>query len=75
MRLGQADDRTLIAISAGDAAGVVDHFAIGVSPFERTTVVREATERGVSFDGDTSASLHLKDPDGVRVQIMESVPR
>jgi catechol 2,3-dioxygenase-like lactoylglutathione lyase family enzyme len=72
VRLGRAGDRALIAIRPGNPASVIDHFALGVEPFETEAVRRDLKDRGAVLEGDT---LYFKDPDGIRVQVMPSVPR
>jgi hypothetical protein len=47
----------------------VDHFAIGIPPFNKGIYHGYLTQRGASpLQGDF-AGLHIKDPDGVNVQI------
>ena len=75
LRLGRTGDRVLIAFQKGSGPGFVDHFAIGVEPYEQDAVMREVAARGFTFDGDIKTGLYLKDPGGIRAQIIKSNPR
>jgi glyoxylase I family protein len=67
IRLGNT--KVLVSINHGSPAGLVDHFAIGIPRFTRDSVTRHLTQRGATpLQGDY-AGLHIKDPDGVNVQI------
>jgi glyoxylase I family protein len=61
--------RVLVSFNHESPAGKVDHFSIGVPRFNKETVTRYLQQRGATvLDGDM-AGLHIKDPDGVNVQI------
>jgi catechol 2,3-dioxygenase-like lactoylglutathione lyase family enzyme len=67
IRLGNT--KVLVSINDGKPAGTVDHFAIGIPRFNNDAARRYLTERGATpLQGDY-AGLHVKDPDGVNVQI------
>jgi catechol 2,3-dioxygenase-like lactoylglutathione lyase family enzyme len=67
IRLGNT--KVLVSINHGSPAGLVDHFAIGIPRFTADVATRYLRERGaVPLQGDY-AGLHIKDPDGVNVQI------
>ena len=51
------------------AAGLVDHFAIGVEGFNREAVTKDLTARGVTPSQNVEAGFHVNDPDGYPVQI------
>lgn len=53
-----------LSIRAGKAPGTIDHFAIGVDPFNEPAIVEDFKKRGYNPSG-----LHVKDPDGLNVQI------
>jgi catechol 2,3-dioxygenase-like lactoylglutathione lyase family enzyme len=57
--------------------GRVDHFALGVADFNKTTITRDLIHRGVvpEKDEEGDAGFHVKDPDGFRVQIISNDPR
>jgi catechol 2,3-dioxygenase-like lactoylglutathione lyase family enzyme len=67
VRLGNA--RMLVSLNVGGPAGRVDHFAIGIPRFTRESITSYLLQRGATpLQGDF-AGLHIKDPDGVNVQI------
>jgi len=67
IRLGNT--KTLVSLNRGSPAGIVDHFAIEIPRFSRESAVRYLTQRGATpLEGDY-AGLHVKDPDGINVQI------
>jgi catechol 2,3-dioxygenase-like lactoylglutathione lyase family enzyme len=69
VRLGNA--KTLISLNHGGPAGIIDHFAIGIPRFSRESAARYLTQRGATpLEGDY-AGLHVKDPDGINVQISQ----
>jgi glyoxylase I family protein len=69
IRLGNT--KVLVSLNHGSPAGVIDHFSIGVPRFTREAASRYLTQRGATpLEGDY-AGLHIKDPDGVNVQISQ----
>ena len=69
IRLGNT--KTLVSLNHGSPAGIVDHFAIGIPRFSRESATRYLAQRGATpLQGDY-AGLHVKDPDGVNVQISQ----
>jgi glyoxylase I family protein len=69
IRLGNT--KVLVSLNHGSPAGIVDHFAIGIPRFSRESATRYLTQRGATpLEGDY-AGLHVKDPDGVNVQISQ----
>jgi catechol 2,3-dioxygenase-like lactoylglutathione lyase family enzyme len=67
VRLG--NNRTLVSFNHQSPAGIVDHFAIGVPRFTKEAAARYAMQRGATPLDDPYAGLHVKDPDGINVQI------
>jgi catechol 2,3-dioxygenase-like lactoylglutathione lyase family enzyme len=67
VRLGMT--RTLVSLNRQSPAGIVDHFSIGVPGYTKEAAARYLTERGATPLDDPYAGLHVKDPDGVNVQI------
>ena len=67
IRLG--NNRTLVSFNHQSPAGIVDHFAIGVPRFTKESAARYAMHRGATPLDDPYAGLHVKDPDGINVQI------
>jgi hypothetical protein len=69
VRLGNS--KVLVSVNSGKPAGVMDHFAIGIPRFSRESATRYLTQRGATpLQGDY-AGLHIKDPDGINVQISQ----
>ena len=69
IRLGNT--KVLVSLNHGSPAGIVDHFAIGIPRFSRESATRHLTQRGATpLQGDY-AGLHVKDPDGISVQISQ----
>jgi catechol 2,3-dioxygenase-like lactoylglutathione lyase family enzyme len=69
VRLG--NNRTLVSLNHQSPAGIVDHFAIGVPRFTKESAARYAMQRGATPLDDPYAGLHVKDPDGINVQIFD----
>src|SRR5947207_4017285 len=69
VRLG--NNRTLVSFNHQSPAGIVDHFAIGVPGFTKESAARYAMQRGATPLDDPYAGLHVKDPDGINVQIFD----
>jgi catechol 2,3-dioxygenase-like lactoylglutathione lyase family enzyme len=67
VRLGVA--RTLVSLNRQSPAGIVDHFSIGVPRYTKEAAARYLTEHGATPLDDPYAGLHVKDPDGINVQI------
>src|SRR5215472_935334 len=67
VRLGTT--RTLVSLNRQNPAGIVDHFAIGIPRFSKDSAARYLIQHGASPQDDPYAGLHVKDPDGINVQI------
>ncbi|PWT98436.1 MAG: hypothetical protein C5B51_29290 [Terriglobia bacterium] len=68
VRLGSG--KVLVSLHHKSPTGVVDHFAIGVEKFNKEAVTRELKERGVTPEENLDAGFHIKDPEGISVQIV-----
>lgn len=68
LRLGQK--RTIVSLRQEDPTGMVDHFAIAVEGFNRDAVTKELAQRGLTPQENVQFGFHIKDPDGVNVQIV-----
>jgi len=67
VRLGNT--RMLVSLNTAGLPGRIDHFAIGIPRFTRESITGYLAQRGAApLQGDL-AGLHIKDPDGVNVQI------
>jgi glyoxylase I family protein len=67
VRLGNT--KTLVSLNVGGPPGRVDHFAIGIPRFTRESITSYLVQRGATPSQGDLAGLHIKDPDGVNVQI------
>jgi len=68
VRLGVG--KTLVSLHHKSPTGLVDHFAIGVERFNEDFVTRELKERGANPDRNIDAGFHIKDPEGIGVQVV-----
>ena len=70
VRLGNGKT-VLVSLNHGGPAGSIDHFAIGIPRFNNESGARYVTQRGATpLQGDY-AGFHIKDPDGINVQISQ----
>jgi catechol 2,3-dioxygenase-like lactoylglutathione lyase family enzyme len=68
VRLGAG--KVLVSLHHKQPTGVVDHFAIGVEKFDKELVTRVLKERGANPEENLDAGFHIKDPQGIGVQIV-----
>ena len=68
LRLGT--NRTIVSLRYEGPSGVTDHFAIGVENFNREAVTEQLKQHGLTPDQNVQFGFHIKDPDGVVVQIV-----
>ena len=68
LRLGVK--RTLVSLRQDPPAGSVDHFAIAVDHFNKEAVTEVLKSRGLTPQENIQFGFHVKDPDGVNVQIV-----
>jgi catechol 2,3-dioxygenase-like lactoylglutathione lyase family enzyme len=71
-RLGMTAGKTLVSLHHKNPFAVVDHFAIAVEGFNRDAVTRELKARGLTPEENLDAGFHIKDPEGMNVQIVGS---
>ena len=69
VRLGMT--KTLVSLHHKSPTGIVDHFAIGVDHFDKESVTRDLKLRGASPEENIDAGFHIKDPEGISVQIVQ----
>jgi catechol 2,3-dioxygenase-like lactoylglutathione lyase family enzyme len=67
IRLGT--NRSLVSLNHQSPAGIVDHFAIGIPRFSKEAAARYVRQHGATPLDDPYAGLHVKDPDGINVQL------
>jgi catechol 2,3-dioxygenase-like lactoylglutathione lyase family enzyme len=65
-------NKTLVSLHHKNPIGIVDHFAIGVEQFNKEAVTRELKLRGVTPEENIDAGFHIKDPEGLNVQIVQA---
>ena len=70
VRLGTTG--TLISLHHKSPTGLVDHFAIGVSSFDMESATRDLRAHGLTPEQNLDAGFHVKDPEGISVQIVQS---
>jgi catechol 2,3-dioxygenase-like lactoylglutathione lyase family enzyme len=63
--------KTLVSLHHKSPTGVVDHFAIGVDHFDKESVTRELKSHRASPEENVDAGFHVKDPEGLNVQIVQ----
>ena len=68
LRLGMK--RTIVSLRHEGSAGVVDHFAISVENFNAQAVTQQLAPHGLTPQQNVQFGFHIKDPDGVVVQIV-----
>ena len=68
VRLGA--QKVLVSLHHKNPTGLVDHFAIGVEKFNRESVTQELKARGATPEDNLDAGFHIKDPEGISVQIV-----
>jgi glyoxylase I family protein len=68
VRLGTG--RAIVSLHHKSPTGLVDHFAIGIERFDRDAVTRILKQRGLNPEENLDAGFHIKDPEGISVQIV-----
>ena len=61
-----------VTLRRGNPVGIIDHFAFGMNRFTEADVAAALTRRGAEPRNEAQFGLHVVDPDGVRVQIIEN---
>ena len=67
-RLGAG--KIIVSLHHKNPTGIVDHFAIGVEKFNKEAVTRQLKEFGITPEDNLDAGFHIKDPEGMSVQIV-----
>jgi catechol 2,3-dioxygenase-like lactoylglutathione lyase family enzyme len=68
VRLGVG--RALVSLHHKSPTGIVDHFAIGVEKFNQESATQQLKGLGVNPEENLDAGFHIKDPEGMSVQIV-----
>jgi catechol 2,3-dioxygenase-like lactoylglutathione lyase family enzyme len=69
VRLGV--NKTLVSLHHKSPTNLVDHFAIGVDHFDKESATRDLKQRGADPEENIDAGFHVKDPEGLSVQIVQ----
>lgn len=69
VRLGV--NKTVVSLHHKSPTATVDHFAIGVDHFDKESVTRDLKALGVTPAENIDAGFHVKDPEGINVQIVQ----
>ena len=64
--------KTIVSLHHKNPTGLVDHFALGIEKFNKEAVTQELKRRGLTPEENIDAGFHIKDPEGMRVQIVNS---
>jgi catechol 2,3-dioxygenase-like lactoylglutathione lyase family enzyme len=64
--------KALVSLHHKSPTGIVDHFAIAVDHFNKESVTRDLKQRGANPQENLDAGFHVKDPEGLSVQIVQS---
>lgn len=64
--------KTLVSLHHKSPTGIVDHFAIGVDRFDKESAARDLKLRGATPEENIDAGFHIKDPEGLSVQIVQA---
>ncbi len=67
-RLGSS--KIIVSLHHKEPFAIVDHFAIGVENFNRQRVTEQLKAMGITAEENLDAGFHIKDPEGMNVQIM-----
>jgi catechol 2,3-dioxygenase-like lactoylglutathione lyase family enzyme len=68
LRLGRK--RVSVSIRKETPYGTVDHFGVSVENFNKEAVAQVLTKRGLTPQENWQYGFHVKDPDGVVVQML-----
>jgi catechol 2,3-dioxygenase-like lactoylglutathione lyase family enzyme len=68
VRLGTT--KALVSLHHKNPTALVDHFAIGLDSFNKDAVTRELKQHGITPEENLDAGFHIKDPEGMSVQIV-----
>ena len=67
-RLGAG--KVIVSLHHKSPFAIVDHFAIGVENFNKERVTQQLKALGVTPEENLDAGFHIKDPEGMNVQIV-----
>ena len=61
--------RVLVSFNNQSPAGKVDHFSIGIPRYNKEAVTRYLQQRGATVLQGDFAGQHIKDPDGIYIEL------
>jgi catechol 2,3-dioxygenase-like lactoylglutathione lyase family enzyme len=67
-RLGAG--KIIVSLHHKSPTAIVDHFAIGVENFNKEKVTQQLKALGITPEENLDAGFHIKDPEGMSVQIV-----
>jgi catechol 2,3-dioxygenase-like lactoylglutathione lyase family enzyme len=67
-RLGAG--KIIVSLHHKSPTAIVDHFAIGVENFNKDRVTQQLKTLGITPEENLDAGFHIKDPEGMSVQIV-----
>jgi catechol 2,3-dioxygenase-like lactoylglutathione lyase family enzyme len=70
VRLGNG--RTRVSLHHKSPYALIDHYAIGVEPFDKEAMTRHLKQHGLTPAENIDAGFHVKDPEGMTVQIVKA---
>jgi catechol 2,3-dioxygenase-like lactoylglutathione lyase family enzyme len=73
LRLGMK--RTIVSLRHESTSGLVDHFCIGIDNFNEDAATQELKQHGLTPHSNVQFGFHVKDPDGVNVQMISTSHR
>jgi catechol 2,3-dioxygenase-like lactoylglutathione lyase family enzyme len=62
--------KVIVSLHHKSPTAIVDHFAIGVENFNKERVTQQLKALGITAEENLDAGFHIKDPEGMSVQIM-----
>ena len=65
-------NKTRVSLHHKSPYKLVDHFAIGVDPFNKEKVTEHLKAHGLTPQENIDAGFHVQDPEGIRVQIVQA---
>ena len=65
-------NKTRVSLHHKSPYALMDHFAIGVDPFNKEAMTRHLKEHGLTPEENIDAGFHVKDPEGISVQIVQA---
>ena len=62
--------RILVSLHRRPPTGIVDHYAIAIDAFDSESVTRTLTQLGLTPEQNLDYGFHVRDPEGIPVQIV-----